>query len=511
MKKALSNSKLSTPSKFVRRVLSRTSTASRSSHEETNKKANSEPQASTSSETMKVKQDAENLEVEVSSLREQVSVLQLALSNMKEDGDKKEKILTNLAKEKQQLTIDLKREKRSTTNLKQQLGDEREFYFKEKEQYCQEMNDCKKLKKKMSENKKKDISKEESEEIIACKSQISKLKDILNQTLEANYNLSVKFLRMKNTKVSLKNRLRKQMNDHEQAMKNIQATINNIKNEIADIVDKRFKLPISPSNKKYLQIIKQNGMLMHENLCLQMEVDRLTSKLNNIQYINQRNEMKKHLKCSRSNQPQKSEEKPNSSKQIVSKKSSEKESGTISTKPKSKSAKQLKEGQSKSKKSSTTAKSSTEKSLGEKNSASKSSPGNSNTNQEKKKPILKNSTKDMEVIKIFERKKVEGIPHIIMLSETTGQDTSRLRKDNEEKKDNDKIENDSTTKEFPCTLRDSQQELQLILPLISQKPSLSLIGTEMSDVTRTTSGVAIRTQSAPEIVQTSSFVSKHKH
>lgn len=250
-------------------------------------------------------------------------------------------------------------------------------------------------------------------------------------------------------------------------------------------------------------------MLMHENLCLQMEVDRLTSKLNNIQYINQRNEMRKQLKFSRSNQPQKTEEKPSSSKQIVSKKSSENESGTV-PKVKSKSAKQLKEGQSKSKKSSTTAKSSTEKTSVEKNSEDKSSTGNS-TNQEKKKPILKNSTKDTEVIKIFERKKVEGIPHIIMLSETTGQNTNRLRKDNEEKKDNDKIRNDSATKESPCTLIDSQQELQLILPLLSQKPSLSLIGTEMSDVTRTTSGVAIRTQSAPEIVQTSSFVSKHKH
>lgn len=200
-----------------RRVLSRTSTASRSSHEEANKKANSEPQTSTTSEIMKAKQDAENLEVEVSSLREQVSVLQLAISNMKEDAEKKENVVTNLAKEKQQLSVDLKREKRSSTNLKQQLDDEREFYYKEKEQYCQEMNECKKLKKKMSEgNKKKDVSKEESVEIIACKSQISKLKDALNQTLEANYNLSVKFLRMKNTKVSLKNRLRKQMNDHEQ-------------------------------------------------------------------------------------------------------------------------------------------------------------------------------------------------------------------------------------------------------------------------------------------------------
>lgn len=126
---------------------------------------------------------------------------------MQDDAEQKEKVLATLAKEKQQLLSDLEKEKRSTSNLKLQLKDEREFYFKEKQQYCKEMHTCKKLKKKLSKQLVDNQRNRDDSEFLQCKHRISKLEEVLQQALEANYNLSVKFLRMKNTKLDLKKRL----------------------------------------------------------------------------------------------------------------------------------------------------------------------------------------------------------------------------------------------------------------------------------------------------------------
>ncbi|XP_031351910.1 uncharacterized protein LOC116177161 isoform X2 [Photinus pyralis] len=215
---------------------------------------------------------------------------------MQEDVEKKERALVNLEKEKQELYIHLKKEKRSSTNLKQQLQDERDFYFKEKEHYCQEMNDCRKLKKKLSESIITKHEKETNVEIRQYKSQISKLQDALNQTLEANYNLSVKFLRMKNTKSNLKHRLKQHDLDHQRAMEDLAHQVNDVKKSLEEITDKRFTLPISPSNRKYLQVIKENGLLMYDNMCLKMEVDRLTERIDRMKYVQSNNDLKQKYK-----------------------------------------------------------------------------------------------------------------------------------------------------------------------------------------------------------------------
>lgn len=277
MTKVLSNSKLSNTSKFIRKVLSRNNT--------------DQVEQSTSSGSK-----SNHYDQELSNLREQVSILQLAVDSMQEDVEKKERALVNLEKEKQELHIHLKKEKRSSTNLKQQLQDERDFYFKEKEHYCQEMNDCRKLKKKLSESVINKHEKETSVEIKQCKNHIAKLQDALNQTLEANYNLSVKFLRMKNTKSNLKHRLKQHDLDHQKAMEDLVQQVNDVKKSLEEITDKRFTLPISPSNRKYLQVIKENGLLMYDNMCLKMEVDRLTERIDRMKYVQSNNDLKQKYK-----------------------------------------------------------------------------------------------------------------------------------------------------------------------------------------------------------------------
>lgn len=143
-----------------------------------------------------------NVEAELLLLKEQISNLQNAVNSMQNETERKEVAIANLAREKERLACDLKKQQRTNNTLKQQLEDEREFYFKEKELYCQEMNDCKKLKKSLKHG-------DHKSQLEYYKKEASKLKESLTQTLEANYNLSVKFLRMKNTKYCIKNRLKK--------------------------------------------------------------------------------------------------------------------------------------------------------------------------------------------------------------------------------------------------------------------------------------------------------------
>lgn len=154
-----------------------------------------------------------NLEHEINNLKDQIGKLQNIVNNMQNDTEMKEEAIANLAREKEKLSCELFKEKRSNATLKEQLEEEREFYFKEKEVYCREMSEMKKLKKKVQEEKNKE--KHDDEETLHLKKEVIKLKEVINQTLEVNYNLSVKFLRMKNTKYCLKNRLKKLQSKHE--------------------------------------------------------------------------------------------------------------------------------------------------------------------------------------------------------------------------------------------------------------------------------------------------------
>lgn len=150
-----------------------------------------------------------SFESEINALKEQIEILQLTVKGMQDETEKKEVALAHLAREKESLSSDLRKQKRSNSSLKQQLLDEREYYYKEKERYCQEMNDCKRIKKQIAET---------DEDRLECdkyKNEIVRLKAALGQTLEANYNLSVKFLRMKNTKTFLKERLKTLEEEHQ--------------------------------------------------------------------------------------------------------------------------------------------------------------------------------------------------------------------------------------------------------------------------------------------------------
>lgn len=144
------------------------------------------------------------LKHELESLNDQIANLKAAIVTLQHETEQKEKAIGNIAREKEKIHLDLLKTKRSNASLTKQLEDEREYYMKEKEIYCQEMNECKKLKKQLSGYV---TSGNEEKTLEDYRAEISKVKQALNQTLEANYNLSIKFLRMKNTKTCLKTEL----------------------------------------------------------------------------------------------------------------------------------------------------------------------------------------------------------------------------------------------------------------------------------------------------------------
>lgn len=164
--------------------------------------------------------------------------------------------------------MELLKQRRSNGNLLKQLEDERKFYYKEKEIFCHEMSQFKRLKQVLSNSA---LAKDDLASVEQYKKEIAMIKQTLNQTLEANYNLSIKFLRMKNTKTCLKTELKTRQLEHEkvqfcfglfyfvivflfQLVNDYKAKIQHLSEELNDLIQERLNSPISCSNKKYLLV-----------------------------------------------------------------------------------------------------------------------------------------------------------------------------------------------------------------------------------------------------------------
>lgn len=159
---------------------------------------------------------------EIASLKEQVNSLQQSLFSMQEILEIKENSLANVTKDKEKLQAELKKHKRSNLNLRQQLEDEREYHMKEKQYFCREMTESYKYRPKKGIIRNDEYaaicSEEQKNEIESLKSEYKKLKLTLYDTLEANYNLSIKYLRMKNTKYSIKARYKRSQTEQEKVI-----------------------------------------------------------------------------------------------------------------------------------------------------------------------------------------------------------------------------------------------------------------------------------------------------
>ncbi|XP_044754673.1 synaptonemal complex protein 1-like isoform X2 [Coccinella septempunctata] len=229
---------------------------------------------------------------DVRALEDQIEHLKVVVNNLKDDIEKKELGIAKLAREKEKISLDLMKQKRSNTNIMKQLEEERKFYFQEKETYCNEMKEIKALKKSLSRSHTSLIERPSQD----LKNELENTKLKLKQTLEANYNLSIKFLRIKNTKAFLRNEMIKMKIEHERIFNDLRSKIETMSSEVEDIVDHRSHLYVSPSNRKYVQLVRQNSSLVHENLCLQMEIDRLNSQFDKMKLKYTKSETNNRLK-----------------------------------------------------------------------------------------------------------------------------------------------------------------------------------------------------------------------
>ncbi|KAK9887355.1 hypothetical protein WA026_022024 [Henosepilachna vigintioctopunctata] len=238
---------------------------------------------------------------DMKAFEDQIENLKAVVDNLKEEIEKKEISIAKLAREKEKLSLDLSKQKRLNNNIRKQLEDERNFYFQEKEIFCQEMNEMKGLKEKLSSNN-DDFNSEKSGHNF--KEELENIKKKLGQTLEANYNLSIKFLRIKNTKSFLKNELCRIKMEHEKIFNDFKTKIEMMSSAVTDIVDNKYHMYASPSNRKYVQLVRQNSSLVHENLCLQMEIGRLNSLFDRIKLKQTKSETNNRLKYIHSLKPE---------------------------------------------------------------------------------------------------------------------------------------------------------------------------------------------------------------
>ncbi|XP_030753263.1 rho GTPase-activating protein gacN-like isoform X2 [Sitophilus oryzae] len=239
----------------------------------------------------------QNLTLEIESLKSQIENLKEAVRSLHRDTEKKEIALARIAREKEKVSLDLLRQRRSNNNLLKQLEDERKYYYHEKEQYCNEMNEYKKLKRAMSTAS---THSEDGMSLEQCKRELAKAKQTLNHTLEANYNLSIKFLRMKNTKTCLKTELKTMKLEHEKLINDYKSKMESLSEELNMIINERISTPISCSSKKYLQLVKQNSCIVYENLCLQLEIDNLRLKYEKVKIEKNKTESNSKLKYANS-------------------------------------------------------------------------------------------------------------------------------------------------------------------------------------------------------------------
>ncbi|XP_060529301.1 uncharacterized protein LOC132703821 isoform X2 [Cylas formicarius] len=236
--------------------------------------------------------EEEQIANELQSLKDQIENLKAAVLALKGDTEKKEVSIAKLAREKEKITLELLKQRRSNIELLEQLEEERSFYFKEKLTYCQEMNEIKKMKKALSGTSAagNELSSEH------YRNELMKVKRTLNQTLEANYNLSIKFLRMKNTKSCLKTQLKTMQLEHEKLVTSYKSKIQNLSDDLNDLINDRLSSTTSGSSKKYLHLVKQNSCLVYENLCLQLEIDNLNLKFEKVRLQRTKSESNSRLR-----------------------------------------------------------------------------------------------------------------------------------------------------------------------------------------------------------------------
>ncbi|XP_024945066.1 uncharacterized protein LOC107272034 isoform X2 [Cephus cinctus] len=216
---------------------------------------------------------------EITTLRQQVVHLNRNVVELENTVQLKENQLENAHRETERLSLELKKQQRCNRNLKQQLDDERFFYQKEKEHFCEEMQNHK-AKCFGSTFKAQQQQQREFEKIHdGLEEENKQLRDELIEKSETTYNLCIKFLRMKHSKDSLRQKLDQLLREHLQVMADMMEKLDEARKELNIIVSEKFQEPLPMSKAKFLQVVQRNSRLVHENATLKMHIQQLTQNV----------------------------------------------------------------------------------------------------------------------------------------------------------------------------------------------------------------------------------------
>ncbi|XP_043272198.1 cytadherence high molecular weight protein 2-like [Venturia canescens] len=208
-----------------------------------------------------------------------IAELNETIGDLKNAVRNKDINLGNIQRDNERLASELKKQQRCNRNLKQQLDDERFFYQREKEHFCQELQ-TNRSKCQGSTTKFQQQQKREFEQLL--ESLEDENKELRNEILEKNevtYNLCIKFLRMKDSRDLLRQKLDRLLQEHLQVMAEMMEKLDEAREELNIIVSEKFQEPLPISKAKFLQIVQRNSKLVYENAELKLHVQQLTQNI----------------------------------------------------------------------------------------------------------------------------------------------------------------------------------------------------------------------------------------
>ncbi|XP_043487528.1 uncharacterized protein LOC122514658 [Polistes fuscatus] len=245
---------------------------------------------------------------ESKALRRQVEDLTKTIANLKNTIYVKDIQLENMRKDGERSSAELKKQQRCNRNLKrkdiihrtflyliisgkwknelnfilEQLEDERYFYQREKDYFCEEMQRFKNKfignGSKLQEQRWKDL--EDARDSLSEENK--QLREELAEKSEITYNLCIKFLRMKHAKDTLRHKFDQLHREHLRIMEEMMEKLDEAREELNVIVSEKFQEPLPVNKAKFLQVIQRNTRLVYENATLRVQIQHLTQSLNKL-------------------------------------------------------------------------------------------------------------------------------------------------------------------------------------------------------------------------------------
>ncbi|KAK6633062.1 hypothetical protein RUM43_012805 [Polyplax serrata] len=116
-------------------------------------------------------------------------------------------------------------------------------------------------------------------QMAALKTENAKLRSIICERDERNYELCLRFLRMKHCKNDIRTRFQDLENEYLQVITNLMEKIDEARQEFNFIIDQKFKKPLHSTNAMYLRLVQRNSRMAFENASLRLENQCLKKEL----------------------------------------------------------------------------------------------------------------------------------------------------------------------------------------------------------------------------------------